>query len=176
MDLGATICTPRRPACGICPWMRLCNARAEGVQAELPRKLPKAAKPLRTGTVWVAWCCDAVLLETRPARGLLGGMPGFPGSDWDGGGGPAPLATDWHAAGAVRHTFTHFHLDLTVQAARVPPGTAPLRGAFVARAAFSPAHLPTLMRKAHDLAAATLGPIERAGDAGVASRNREEQR
>ena len=154
MDLGATICTPRNPACGICPWRDPCRARAEGVQASLPRKAEKAAKPVRHGTVWLARRADgAWLLERRPERGLLGGMLGWPGSDWDGAGGPAPLEADWREAGEVRHTFTHFHLILRVMRADVADA-APLRGAFLTRADFRPADLPTLMRKAHDLAAA----------------------
>jgi A/G-specific adenine glycosylase len=157
MDLGATICTPRRPACGICPWRAPCRARAEGVQAELPRKLTRAAKPVRQGTVWIARREDgAWLLETRPARGLLGGMLGWPGSGWDGAGGPAPLAADWREAGSLRHTFTHFHLDLTVQAARVPPEAAPQRGTFLPETAFRPGDLPSLMQKAADIARAAL--------------------
>ena len=88
MDLGATICSPRNPACGICPWNRACAARAAGVQADLPRKTAKPAKPVREGLLWIARRSDgAMLLETRPERGLLGGMLGWPGSDWDGGGG-----------------------------------------------------------------------------------------
>ena len=154
MDLGATICTPRNPACGICPWRDPCRARAEGVQASLPRKAEKAAKPVRHGTVWLARRADgAWLLERRPERGLLGGMLGWPGSDWDGAGGPAPLDADWREVGEVRHTFTHFHLILRVMRADVADA-APLRGVFLTRADFRPADLPTLMRKAHDLAAA----------------------
>ena len=73
MDLGATICTPRSPACGICPWLQDCAARAAGVQADLPRKAAKAEKPLRQGKVWIARREDgAWLLETRAGRGLAG--------------------------------------------------------------------------------------------------------
>ncbi|MBC2836121.1 A/G-specific adenine glycosylase [Paragemmobacter straminiformis] len=154
MDLGATICTPRSPACGICPWRSPCRARAEGVEATLPRKTPKAAKPLREGTVWIARSTGGDwLLERRPDRGLLGGMLGFPGTGWDGAGGPAPAPADWQAAGEVRHTFTHFHLILTVQTATLAQGTNPLRGEWHPQATFRPADLPTVMRKAHDLAA-----------------------
>jgi A/G-specific adenine glycosylase len=83
-----------------------------------------------------------MLLETRPARGLLGGMPGWPGTDWDarGGGagaGVAPLAANWREAGEVRHIFTHFDLRLTVQAALVPPTPAPT-AAPLCRAPISP--------------------------------------
>ena len=78
-------------------------------------------------------------------------MTGFPGSDWDGGGGPAPLQADWRRLGQVRHTFTHFHLVLDVEFATLHQMIPPLRGVWVS--ALSPDALPTLMRKAHDLAA-----------------------
>ncbi|MEL6522068.1 MAG: A/G-specific adenine glycosylase, partial [Pseudomonadota bacterium] len=81
MDLGATICTPRSPACGICPWMDGCSARRAGNAAQLPRKAPKVAKPIRFGTAYLARRGDgAWLLERRPSKGLLGGMLGWPGS------------------------------------------------------------------------------------------------
>ena len=153
MDLGATICTPRNPACGICPWQDACKGRAAGIAASLPRKLPKAAKPTRQGMVWLARREDgAVLLERRPDRGLLGGTLGFPGQGWDGGTGDAPLQANWRDAGLVRHTFTHFHLDLSVMVTQVTLGSDPLRGQFLGANLFSPQDLPTLMRKAHDLA------------------------
>ena len=83
MDLGATICTPRSPSCGLCPWRSACAARAAGAQAELPRRTPKKAKPTRLGIAYVARRSDgAWLLERRPDNGLLGGMLGWPGSDW----------------------------------------------------------------------------------------------
>jgi A/G-specific adenine glycosylase len=154
MDLGATICTPRSPACGICPWVHSCEARRAGIQAELPRKLPKADKPLRRGTLWLGHQKGALLLERRPDRGLLGGMLGIPGDGWDGAGGPAPADAAWQEVGEVRHTFTHFHLILRVLVAPVP-GPAD-RGQWLPRAAFRPADLPTVMRKAWDLAQASL--------------------
>ncbi len=161
MDLGATICTPRSPACGICPWMSQCQARAAGVQGELPRKLAKPAKPVRKGLVWIARRSDgAMLLETRPERGLLGGMLGWPGDGWDGAGGDAPLRADWREVGAVvRHTFTHFHLELDLRVAEVAD-TPPDRGAFIPRDRFRPADLPTVMRKAYDLASGAFGRVE----------------
>jgi A/G-specific adenine glycosylase len=155
MDLGATICTPRSPACGLCPWAPACTARAAGVQADLPRKAAKAGKPVRQGTVWLGHRSGAILVERRPDRGLLGGMPGFPGDGWDGAGGAAPGEADWQRVGEVRHTFTHFHLILAVLVARVDGPT--LRGDWVARADFRPASLPTVMRKAWDLARDSLG-------------------
>jgi A/G-specific adenine glycosylase len=156
MDLGATICTPRSPSCGICPWQAFCQARAAGMAADLPRRAARAPRPLRQGIAWVAVRDDgAVLLERRPPRGLLGGLLGFPGSGWDGHGtGQPPLAADWKTAGTARHVFTHFDLVLTVMVAHVGAGPQPdaARGTFVARDAFAPSDLPTVMRKVWDAA------------------------
>jgi A/G-specific adenine glycosylase len=160
MDLGATICTPRKPACGICPLRSRCQSLAEGDPASLPRKTPKPEKPIRSGTLWVAQRPDgALLLERRPEKGLLGGMLGFPGTDWDAKGGALtgapPLVAEWQAMeGEVRHTFTHFHLRLQVFVAQTE--AAPHRGAFFPSSDFSPGDLPTLMRKAYDVASPAL--------------------
>ncbi len=153
MDLGATICTPRNPACGLCPWQDVCAARAMGIQATLPAKTAKVAKPLRQGTVWAAFRDDgALLLENRPKSGLLGGMLGLPGDNWDGAGDSAPLGAVWVEAGTVRHVFTHFSLTLTVMVANVSGGATATRGTFMA--GYRAQDLPTLMRKAHDVAIA----------------------
>ncbi len=155
MDLGATICTPRKPACGICPLLGDCAAQAQGIAADLPRKRPKPPKPERLGTVFVAQRHDgALLLEQRPPRGLLGGMPGWPGNDWAVLPGPAtpPCPGDWLTLNTeVRHTFTHFHLTLTIRIARVATGTTAQLGAFCTD--FAPDSLPTVMRKVWEAAA-----------------------
>lgn len=154
MDLGATICTPRKPACGICPVMDHCAGRRAGLAEELPRKLAKAAKPTRRGIAYVARRADgALLLERRPDRGLLGGTLGWPGSDWGDDPAPAPpLAAPWVPLNTeVRHTFTHFHLVLSVQVAQVPDGVTPAVGQF--ETAFRPSALPTVMRKVWEAAA-----------------------
>ncbi len=159
MDLGATICTPRNPACGICPWRDPCAARLAGTAVELPKKTPKKKTPTRFGIAYVARRADgAWLLETRPETGLLGGMLGWPGSDWSETPEPAPpLDANWKTLEAeARHTFTHFHLRLKILTATVPQDTSPTRGTFVSKDKFSPADLPTAMRKVFDLAAATL--------------------
>ncbi|HKL69936.1 A/G-specific adenine glycosylase [Salibaculum sp.] len=159
MDLGATICTPKSPACGICPLRELCAARLAGHAADLPRKLPKKPKPTRQGIAYIARRTDgAWLLETRPDKGLLGGMLSWPTSHWGDDPAPAPpIEADWHPLEAeARHTFTHFHLRLAVHVARVPFEAEPNRGRFHPNEAFRRADLPTVMRKAHDLAAATL--------------------
>lgn len=164
MDLGATICTPRTPACGICPWRAPCQARIAGTAAELPRKLRKPAKPIRFGNVYLARRTDgAWLLETRPEKGLLGGMLGWPGSDWrtEPPADVPPMPTQWHPLpDEVRHTFTHFHLRLTVHVAQVEQDAQPTQGAFHDVASFAPAHLPTVMRKAFNLAELWFSPSE----------------
>ncbi|HBV54547.1 MAG TPA: A/G-specific adenine glycosylase [Rhodobacteraceae bacterium] len=163
MDLGATICTPRGPVCGLCPWSQGCLARARGTMAGLPRKTPKAQKPVRQGIAYVVRRTDgAWLLETRAETGLLGGMLGWPGTEWREAAAQeaAPLDAQWLDPGAeVRHTFTHFHLRLALRVAQVPLGAVPNRGAFVAHQAFRPAALPTVMRKAFDLAQGALDTI-----------------
>ena len=155
MDLGATICTPKSPACGICPWRSPCRARVAGTQAELPRKLPKKAKPTRLGIAYVVQRDDgAWLLERRPDKGLLGGMLGWPGSDWSDAPQPAPpLDAPWETLPEeARHTFTHFHLRLRIDVARVDGASTPRIGGFLPRDQFKPSELPTVMRKVFDLA------------------------
>lgn len=155
MDLGATLCTPRNPACGICPLRSPCQARQAGTAAELPKKSPKKAKPTRYGIVYLGQRVDgAWLVETRPESGLLGGMMGWPCSDWvDGTPDPAPPCdTTWTELGAeVRHTFTHFHLILQVRTATLAMDTDPDRGFFLPKHAFRPSDLPKVMRKAFTL-------------------------
>lgn len=155
MDLGATICSPKNPACGICPWRDPCEARSRGIAAELPRKMPKAVKPTRKGFAYVVRRDDgAWLLETRPENGLLGGMLGWPGSEWsDDPVKVPPVETEWTENTAeVRHTFTHFHLRLTVFTAKVNKAGNPESGRFIAHEDFKPSHLPTVMRKVFDVA------------------------
>ncbi|ARO15740.1 A/G-specific adenine glycosylase [Ketogulonicigenium robustum] len=157
MDLGATICTPKSPACVICPLTAGCLARAAGTAHLLPRKLPKKPQPTRFGLAYVVQRADgAFLLERRPDKGLLGGMLGWPGSGWAET--PPiptpPLQADWQAAPDIaRHTFTHFHLELTVMVARAPLGANPEVGSFIP---LDPTALPTVMRKVHAVAAAAL--------------------
>jgi A/G-specific adenine glycosylase len=153
MDLGATICTPRNPACGLCPWREACAARAQGIAADLPRKTPRAAKPVRHGIVYLAVREDgAVLLERRPEKGLLGGMLGLPGTAWSETP-PAsqrPFPAEWERVpGEVRHTFTHFHLILRIETARLPDGFEPPFGTF--HGGDPGRALPTVMRKALQL-------------------------
>lgn len=156
MDLGATLCTPRRPACALCPWMRPCRARAEGLQETFPRKAPKREGALRRGAAFVALRADdAVLLRTREPTGLLGGMAEPPTSAWsadyDLGQAmlDAPLDARWKPLpGAVRHVFTHFPLELTVFLGRIAAGTqAPEGMRWTKRSDLDGEALPGAMRK-----------------------------
>ena len=122
MDLGATICTPRRPACGLCPVRPDCRGYADGLAEALPYREAKGERPVRRGATFVAIRPDgAVLLRERPLHGLLGGMLETPSSPWaeaepagKSARGYAPVAADWRKLpGLVEHTFTHFHLELS---------------------------------------------------------------
>ena len=166
MDLGATVCAPRRPACGVCPWVSACDGRRRGIAPDLPAKRPKAAKPTRRGVAFVALRSDgATLVETRPERGLLGGISGPVCTPWTTEGpsdaeiaAAAPLAADWTPAPAeARHVFTHFALTMTVLTARVGADAAPARGRFEPAAAARKA-APTALRKALDVGLSALDP------------------
>jgi A/G-specific adenine glycosylase len=156
MDLGATICTPRKPRCILCPWAPACAARVAGIAEALPARRAKLDKPTRLG--WAFWLTrgdGAVLLRRRPESGLLGGMIEIPSTPWretawalgeaiD----AAPAAVAWQPlAGTVRHTFTHFHLELGLFAAVLPGGSAFPDGIWVAPDRLSDHALPTVMRK-----------------------------
>jgi A/G-specific adenine glycosylase len=159
MDLGATICSPKRPACALCPWREACVARALGRQEEFPRKAPKREGKLRRGAAFVALRADGrVLLRRRPEKGLLGAMTEVPGSAWthDFDAAHALSAAPrlcakpkWHRlAGVVSHVFTHFPLELAVFVAQLPRATPALKGSRWVKLADLPGEaLPTVMRK-----------------------------
>jgi A/G-specific adenine glycosylase len=152
-DLGATVCTPTAPACGICPWVAACAGRRAGIAADLPRKAPKKLRPLRFGVnFWLTDGAGRVLLRRRPPRGLLGGMTELPGTDWRADPWPepawlahAPMPAAWRPAGEVRHGFTHFELRLAVLSASVPEIAAD--GFLRPVADLAGEALPSVMRK-----------------------------
>jgi A/G-specific adenine glycosylase len=161
MDLGATICTPKRPACALCPWNDACAARTRGDAESFPRKAAKRTGRLRRGAAFVVSRADGrVLLRTRPARGLLGGMTEVPTSEWTHGfdqargldGAPRfpsrRMPLSWRRVpGAVTHVFTHFPLELVVYTARVAAGTRAPRGMrWVKLADLADEALPNVMR------------------------------
>ncbi|MGF1629874.1 MAG: A/G-specific adenine glycosylase [Kiloniellaceae bacterium] len=155
MDLGATVCLPRAPKCLLCPLEASCQAKAAGIEQELPRRQPKAVRPTRRAVAfWLLGPDGGLLLRRRPEKGLLGGMMEVPSTPWREAPWPAaearelvPLAAEWRELpGLVRHTFTHFHFEVTVWAARAASpqvGT----GRWVALDALADEALPTVMRK-----------------------------
>ncbi|MDP6517506.1 MAG: A/G-specific adenine glycosylase [Alphaproteobacteria bacterium] len=163
MDLGATVCTPRRPRCERCPWRRACAAHGAGLAETLPRRAPKPARPLRHGVVfWIERADGAILLRRRPARGLLGGMMELPTTPWRGEQWPehsaraaAPLVADWEFLdGVAHHGFTHFRLELRVAAGRA--GDNRCDGLWVRPERLGDYAVPSVMRKVVALARAAL--------------------
>jgi A/G-specific adenine glycosylase len=153
MDLGAVLCTPRRPRCVLCPWRGDCAAAASGIAEELPVPAVKPERPLRYGVAfWLSRGDGAVLLRRRPEKGLLGGMIELPSTEWR----PAPwtlrealaaapAAAEWASLpGTVEHGFTHFRLELALVAATT---AAPSAGIWATPAQFKDYALPTLTKK-----------------------------
>jgi len=179
MDLGATVCTPKRPACALCPWNDSCAARACGDAETFPQRTPKREGELRRGAAFVARRADGfVLVRTRPPKGLLGGMTEVPTTAWTAdfqegnalkGAPHFPTSmSKRHVAwqrrpGVVRHVFTHFPLELTVYvadvAARAP---APTGTRWTGIAELAGEALPSLMRKvlAHALTSDRIRKIQ----------------
>ena len=158
MDLGATVCLPKRPRCPACPLASRCAARAAGTAEGLPRRTAKAPRPTRHGVAfWLVDGAGAMLLRRRPERGLLGGMMELPSTPWreapwsaEEVRGKAPITSEWTVLpGLVRHTFTHFHPEMTVWAGRVagtrPSGTTD--GRWVPLDGLADEALPSVMRK-----------------------------
>ncbi|MGA3303957.1 MAG: A/G-specific adenine glycosylase [Methylovirgula sp.] len=155
MDLGATLCTPKRPACTLCPLRLFCRAAAQGSPERFPIRPPRQARPQRSGGVFYIRSGEMVLVRTRAPKGLLGGMAEFPGTGWDTtidcekALREAPLIADYRALKqGVTHVFTHFALELDVFTARVAPGTkAPESCRWVAEDQLDQEALPSVMRK-----------------------------
>jgi A/G-specific adenine glycosylase len=172
MDLGATICTPRRPRCALCPWRGACRAAANGLAEALPAAAEKPERRLRYGVAfWLTRADGSVLLRRRPEKGLLGGMIEIPSTPWRAKAWPlaeaigaAPTAAEWSLLpGAVRHGFTHFQLELAVVATQAEG---------IAEGLWSPIDrlgehaLPTLMKK---VAGHAMSALARGADEGEAN-------
>jgi A/G-specific adenine glycosylase len=115
MDLGATVCTRARPACGRCPVARACVARREGRIAELPAARVRKPLPVKSANWYVYLRAGEVLLERRPGAGLWGGLWTFPEAR-------LPASPRGRKLPALEHGFTHFRL-------RAQPWLCPVRGA-----------------------------------------------
>ncbi|WFU02722.1 A/G-specific adenine glycosylase [Rhizobium sp. CB3171] len=155
MDLGATICTPKRPACSLCPFNNACEALRLHDPEHFPVKAAKKEKPVRQGAAFVAVNDDGeIYLRRRIASGLLGGMTEVPTTGWtarlDGetSAAAAPFPADWQAAGSVTHVFTHFELRLSIYRAQVASNTTHNDGWWEPVTNLEAQALPTVMKKA----------------------------
>lgn len=168
MDLGATVCTPRSPKCGACPWKAACQARTLGTAETLPARLKPKAKPKRYATAFVAFDAKGrVLLRQRPPEGLLASMMEVPSSPWQDGKELvwtqarryAPVKGKWTLLPVrVYHTFTHFDLELGVA---VADKVAQASGKWVAQADLADEALPSVMRKVLAVARAEVKQAKR---------------
>ncbi|HFB2048511.1 MAG TPA: Adenine DNA glycosylase [Hyphomicrobiaceae bacterium MAG_BT-2024] len=162
MDLGATVCTPRRPSCLMCPLKRQCDAHVLGLETKLPAKMPKPNRPIRYGIGFLVLSEDGqLLLRRRPEKGLLARMMEVPSTEWlnavqgsDDVLRAAPVNTNWwHIPGTISHTFTHFRLQMGVYRAIVQKDVAltlwanPSRCIWVPRNDLKRYALPSVMRK-----------------------------
>jgi len=160
MDLGATVCTPRSPKCTVCPVVSNCEGRM--IAENLPARMPKKPKPVRRGVAfWLERSDGSVLFRRRVESGLLGGMMEVPSSDWIEDGAPdvaatkppVPVAERREVTGIVRHTFTHFHLELRLVKAHVDEDVStPDACRWVLPDRFGDLALPTVMKKVVELA------------------------
>ncbi|MEO0635723.1 MAG: A/G-specific adenine glycosylase [Pseudomonadota bacterium] len=181
MDLGATICTPKRPACTICVWRDDCEATATDEPERFPIKAPKKPKSTRRGAAYIIRDgAGSIWLEKRTGRGLLAGMAQVPTTDWnsrqDGIADPSgsPIEAPYRKRGVARHTFTHFHLELEVYETVIDPSdiASPTDGGWWSPiATLSDEALPTLMVKAISVAMPDTFKGERAGVKAPVKRN-----
>jgi A/G-specific adenine glycosylase len=157
MDLGATICTPRNPKCGLCPLSQSCRAHALGIENKLPRRVKAKAKPVRRAIAfYLTNDKGEVLLRQRPRQGLLGGMMEFPASLWREGAMPdlaevldeAPVKAQWRLLpGQVRHVFSHFEFEVRIAIGTIARRTAVKNGRWVPARRLDGEALPSVMCK-----------------------------
>lgn len=118
MDIGATICTRSSPKCENCPIQSSCIAYATNEQANYPQKKPKKVTPEKSTFIIIPKLGNQVLMEKRPPAGIWGGLWCFyETSDLKN---IEQLLETLHlkeltreALPSFRHTFSHFHLDIT---------------------------------------------------------------
>ncbi len=172
MDLGAVICTPRRPRCMLCPWRGACAAAAMGIAESLPAQAEKPERPLRHGVAfWLSRDDGAVLLRRRPEQGLLGGMIELPSTLWRAAPwteseaiAAAPARTAWtQLPGTVQHGFTHFRLEMALLAGRTAES---IPGIWARPGEFKDYALPTLTKKLVNYARSALEPPPQPSPAG----------
>ncbi len=118
MDLGATLCTRSKPSCLLCPLQQHCEARALNLTDQLPSPRPKKTLPVKQTLMLLIRNEDGeVLLQQRPPSGIWGGLWSLP-EVADLRDAPSALGLEIDQAATevlepVRHTFSHYHLDIT---------------------------------------------------------------
>jgi len=143
MDLGATLCTPQKPACERCPWNASCIAKCEGLAELLPAKKEASEKPIRKTIAWIVKNQEGqILLRKRSDKGLLAGLWEVPSTDWTL---EVPSSQEGELQGILRHTFTHFHLDVEVRSLTHKP--ADEEGLWIHQESLKKLALPTLTKK-----------------------------
>ena len=159
MDLGSLICTPKKPACVLCPWRENCAAFAAGNPEIYPVRKEKTERPVRRGVAFVAVRPDgAILLRRRNDNGLLGGMAEVPGSiaaefNLETAFEAAPFDAEWtKMRGGASHVFTHFRLEMTVFRAEVAADMPPAGYWWSTPDELPGEALPTAMKKAISVA------------------------
>lgn len=155
MDLGATVCTPRKPACQACPWSNWCVAHRHGREEDFPVKAPKAARPHRHAIGFAIFRGERIWLRKRPPKGLLGGMLEVPSTEWrtspwtpEAAKAEAPLDAAWQDKASIGHVFTHFSLEMAMWRAEAPSGWQPETGGFHCVSEIGELALPSVMKKA----------------------------
>jgi A/G-specific adenine glycosylase len=132
MDLGATVCTPRDPACPACPLAELCQARQGGLERQLPARRQTRTLPVRRQVALLVERGGRYLVRPRPTEGFLGGLWELPVVDRCDDEPPLAAAVrlgselglggERTAAGTLRHAYSHFTLELDLVRMVVPEG------------------------------------------------------
>lgn len=155
MDLGATICTPATPKCMLCPVREYCDAFAKGIAASLPMRKEKQKKPQKHGYVyWLKNDQGHILFERRGEKGMLGGTIGLPTSLWVDEAIEkthlSPTLKGTKSPVMVRHSFTHFDLELQGIAGKAAEKDLPKGGNYfwVPPEQAEKLGIPTLFKKA----------------------------
>ncbi len=148
MDLGATICTPKKPQCLLCPWQNGCLSAGSPDVEQIPDR-NKPAKQKRTGSVYLIHNrAGNILIRKKNDKGLLSGLYEFPWTDNEN----LPLPVTGKDTGrSISHIFTHFKLTLKIYTCQTEKAPFP-DGIFAAPETLSAYPFSTLMKKVYQTA------------------------
>lgn len=145
MDLGATLCTPQNPVCAACPWNASCVAKRKGLTDRIPVKKDREEKPVRRMIAWVVQNREeCILLRKRAEKGLLAGLWEVPSTERAA---EDPQSGEGDPKGMLRHSFTHFHLDVEVRTIKKEREEKDLGGVWISLERLKDFALPTLTKK-----------------------------